>query len=327
MHAARLQTVAAALGIVRIHHRQVALHSDAEFSVDIREPDMVPRMGVNLPDEVRAEFLGDITQAVHRLVRQANLQWRGLQAGAAERDDVRDVHLEVMLDPKPHRQALVSRHNPVLAHLDVEAPLSVGNGEFAFTVDTTGLQTFAEAYDSTIPLGTLSQWGWHTAPNPNRWRIETFAFKPFDSISDDDRDMSYMMFQLGAGYQLTNDLYASLSYEYYHAKLEDGTTAFAAYRAHEMAAGTHDKNLVILRAKLPIGGADVGFEYQYDFGTFKPDFGTGYVVQYATADQANNVHVPVGSPGFSNTPWGDWNSLLTRDFTHTRLKAYMKVQF
>jgi hypothetical protein len=154
-----------------------------------------------------------------------------------------------------------------------------------------------------------------------------YQFKPFDSLSDDDRNLDYYTLQLGAGYQLTNDLYASLSYEYYHAKLEDGTTAFSAYRAHEMAAGTHDKNLVILRAKLPIGGADIGFEYQYDFGTFKPDFGTGYVVQYASADQANNVHVPVGSPGFSNTPWGDWNSLLTRDFTHTRLKAYMKVQF
>ena len=79
------------------------------------------------------------------------------------------------------RYALVTRHNPVLRSFDVESPLSVGNGEFAFTVDVTGLQTFAEAYETTIPLGTLSNWGWHTAPNPNGWNIDKFKFAEFDS--------------------------------------------------------------------------------------------------------------------------------------------------
>ena len=60
----------------------------------------------------------------------------------------------------------MDRHRPVLRALDPEAPLSVGNGELAFTADVTGLQTFAEAYDATIPLGTLSQWGWHTRAEP-----------------------------------------------------------------------------------------------------------------------------------------------------------------
>jgi hypothetical protein len=79
------------------------------------------------------------------------------------------------------RHALVSRHNPVLRAFDTGSPLSVGNGELAFTVDATGLQTFAEAYDETIPLGTLSQWGWHTAPNPQGWSIEGFRFTEFDA--------------------------------------------------------------------------------------------------------------------------------------------------
>src|SRR4051812_47004969 len=42
------------------------------------------------------------------------------------------------------RAALVVRHNPVSRKLDPLAPLSVGNGEFAFTGDITGLQTFPE---------------------------------------------------------------------------------------------------------------------------------------------------------------------------------------
>ena len=75
------------------------------------------------------------------------------------------------------RRALVTRHNPVLARLDAESPLSVGNGEFAFTADVTGLQTFPEAYEETIPLGTQAQWGWHTAPNPNHWSIERFRVR------------------------------------------------------------------------------------------------------------------------------------------------------
>src|SRR5438477_130944 len=64
------------------------------------------------------------------------------------------------------RVQLVRRHNPVLTALDPKSPLSVGNGEFAFTADVTGLQTFDEPYLKTIPLCTLSQWGWHSAPRP-----------------------------------------------------------------------------------------------------------------------------------------------------------------
>jgi hypothetical protein len=78
------------------------------------------------------------------------------------------------------RQALVTRHNVVLTKFDPENPLQVGNGEFAFTADVTGLQTFPDAFTNTIPLGTLSQWGWHTSPNTNGWSIEKFQFKEFD---------------------------------------------------------------------------------------------------------------------------------------------------
>ena len=57
------------------------------------------------------------------------------------------------------RHALVTRHNVVLHQFDADNPLTVGNGEFAFTVDATGLQTFPGAFEHTTPLGTLSDWG------------------------------------------------------------------------------------------------------------------------------------------------------------------------
>src|SRR5262245_12128603 len=64
------------------------------------------------------------------------------------------------------RAALVRRYDPVSRQVDPLSPLSVGNGEFAFTADVTGLQTFPEAYEQATPLCTMSQWGWHRAPLP-----------------------------------------------------------------------------------------------------------------------------------------------------------------
>jgi hypothetical protein len=79
------------------------------------------------------------------------------------------------------RHALVMRHQPVLRSFDAESPLSVGNGRFAFTVDATGLQTFAEAYVATTPLCTMSEWGWHTSPNRSGWSIDTYDYTEFES--------------------------------------------------------------------------------------------------------------------------------------------------
>lgn len=62
------------------------------------------------------------------------------------------------------RYKLVSRHNPLITKIDPFSPLSVGNGEFAFTADITGLQTFPEVYNKGIPTCTQSHWGWHSIP-------------------------------------------------------------------------------------------------------------------------------------------------------------------
>ena len=79
------------------------------------------------------------------------------------------------------RHALVTRHNPMLHALDPSSPLSVGNGEFCFTADITGLQTFPEAYDApaATPLCTMSDWGWHSFPNPQGFSMDTFAYKNY----------------------------------------------------------------------------------------------------------------------------------------------------
>lgn len=73
---------------------------------------------------------------------------------------------------KIDRKALLARNNPHLTAIDTLASLTVGNGGFAVTVDVTGLQTFPELYSKGVPLGTQSDWGWHSFDNPEKYRHE-----------------------------------------------------------------------------------------------------------------------------------------------------------
>ncbi len=78
------------------------------------------------------------------------------------------------------RAALVARHAVHVARVDPESPLSVGNGDFAFTVDVTGLQSLETIYhEEGIPLETLSTWAWHAFPNPAGLKLED-ATKEYD---------------------------------------------------------------------------------------------------------------------------------------------------
>ncbi len=90
------------------------------------------------------------------------------------------------------RRALVTRHNVILTASDTMSPLSVGNGEFAFTADVTGLQTFAREYREGIPLGTMAQWGFHTAPNPKGFSLDKF---PLTYLEAGGRKVGYLYYE------------------------------------------------------------------------------------------------------------------------------------
>jgi hypothetical protein len=74
-------------------------------------------------------------------------------------------------DDRLDRKKIVDRHGPVVTSVDIHSALQVGNGEFAFTMDVTGLQTFQEEYGSGMPLGTMAQWAWHTFPNTAHYEL------------------------------------------------------------------------------------------------------------------------------------------------------------
>ncbi|HLO97022.1 MAG TPA: hypothetical protein VK171_00390, partial [Fimbriimonas sp.] len=72
------------------------------------------------------------------------------------------------------RKALVTRHNVTLTKFNLTRPMQVGNGEFAFGMDATGLQTFA-------PFNTMSQWGWHSSPLPVGKKLTDFQGQIVDT--------------------------------------------------------------------------------------------------------------------------------------------------
>lgn len=78
------------------------------------------------------------------------------------------------------RFRLVNRHNVLIKEIDALAPLSVGNGDFAFTADVTGFQSFEEHYHKNgISLETMSTWAWHSFPNVKGYKLED-AMKEID---------------------------------------------------------------------------------------------------------------------------------------------------
>lgn len=78
-----------------------------------------------------------------------------------------------------NRYDLVTRHNPKLFAVDISSPLSVGNGDFVYTADVTGLQSLTAEYADTFPLCTMAHWGVHTLPadHPRYHRKEEQATK------------------------------------------------------------------------------------------------------------------------------------------------------
>lgn len=78
------------------------------------------------------------------------------------------------------RRAVVARHDVRLVAPNPQHVLSVGNGDFAFTADITGMQTFQDHHDPlaamtrgevAVNTATMSTWGWHSMPNPDGFRL------------------------------------------------------------------------------------------------------------------------------------------------------------
>jgi protein-glucosylgalactosylhydroxylysine glucosidase len=90
---------------------------------------------------------------------------------------------------KINRKALVLRHNIIVTKADTLSSITLGNGRFAFTTDITGLQTFPIDYQKGVPLGTESEWGWHSFKDTAGYKREE-ALRMYHL---NGRDVTYMV--------------------------------------------------------------------------------------------------------------------------------------
>lgn len=79
------------------------------------------------------------------------------------------------------REALVRRHTVEIREPDPAAVLTVGNGDFAYSADITGMQTFTACHDQAVAMregrlaanpATMASWGWHEMPNPDGFALD-----------------------------------------------------------------------------------------------------------------------------------------------------------
>jgi hypothetical protein len=68
---------------------------------------------------------------------------------------------------KIDRKAVVQRHNITINQNDPKKPMQVGNGEFAYNVDITGMQSF-------FAHNTRAHWAWHSMPLPKGLNVDDF---------------------------------------------------------------------------------------------------------------------------------------------------------
>ncbi|HRG25706.1 MAG TPA: hypothetical protein PLL23_14995 [Chitinophagaceae bacterium] len=135
-----------------------------------------------------------------------------------------------------NRKNLVQRHNIRVNKIDSLSSLSVGNGRFAFTVDATGMQTFPESYAKGVPLGTQSDWGWHSFPNTDNYKREE-ALRTYDL---EGRKISYVV-------QIKEPDHAKKAVDYYRVnphRLQLGNVGLEIIKKDGTLAGPADiKNI------------------------------------------------------------------------------------
>ncbi len=85
----------------------------------------------------------------------------GLAVGLSLLADLRQSVAQIAASPID-RHALVARHN--IAWNDLAGQIPLGNGEFCFNADGTGLQTFGGS--------SMAHWGWHSFPLPDGWTAD-----------------------------------------------------------------------------------------------------------------------------------------------------------
>jgi hypothetical protein len=147
-------------------------------------------------------------------------------------------------------------------------------------------------------------------------------------VGCDDRRADYDTYGISAGYQLTQDLYATLLYELHEVELIDGTIDVApvglgfeaanAYGYAEYLTGDTSKNRVGMNFTYFLSGLQIGGTIDYFWGDYDPVFYTN------DADGRRVKLIPAGAT--VATPLGNI-PVSSVDLSQYRMKVWLKVVF
>jgi hypothetical protein len=147
-------------------------------------------------------------------------------------------------------------------------------------------------------------------------------------LSCDDRRADFDTYSVGAGYQLTPDLYARLIYEFHQVELIDGTIDVAPVGLGfegapgsyvEYLTGEHEKNRLGLEFTYFLAGVNFGGSFDYFWGEYDPVF-------YTDLDGRRVRMLPAAGVDSFATALGNI-STNTTDLGQYRMKVWMKVGF
>jgi hypothetical protein len=92
---------------------------------------------------------------------------------------------------KTDRYALVTRCNIENSSVDSLNSLTIGNDEFTFSVDITGLQTFPESCSGGKFLRTIAGWDWHDGNDPENRSWFNLGIIGLNILKENGKEISF----------------------------------------------------------------------------------------------------------------------------------------
>ncbi|KAL1718587.1 Six-hairpin glycosidase-like protein [Schizophyllum commune] len=198
------------------------------------------------------------------------------------------------------RRTIVSRYNPVRNASSTSTPMLVGNGNFAFGMDATGLQTFQ-------PFAILSSWGWKNDSLPDETTEEDIERYHGISWLDHGRPVEYDFG--GEPAAIEQWLTANPN------RVNLGRIGLAFFNdAGTSLANVSEANLTSLRQELDLWTGIAQSEFEWA--------GAEVRVTTSCVDRADAVVITLSSPllaagrlgVFFDFPWSDGSSKFSAPF-------------
>jgi len=210
---------------------------------------------------------------------------------------------------KIDRKSIVRQFNLQLNQSHPYSPVQVGNGDFAFGVDVTGLQTF-------LPHNTLSSWGWHNSSlptTPNQTSTEDFKGQDwwthgrlvnYAQPNPAQKDISQWMIanphrinlgRIGLWFGEKNITEEILEQKSQMLDLWQGviSSSFLLHdeKVHVETVGSPDSDTVAVEIKSNLlGSGDLGVFFDFPYASGKNKFDAPFVGLFnATANHTTNM--------------------------------------